>query len=79
LDYLPLLGDREAIVLGQGAPMPMRIRFHELGNSDVPRSRHHGFSQAWKSPNIDRQRLEEIVSLWRTTAAITADPRIGGA
>ncbi len=67
LDYLPLLGDREAIVLGQGAPMPMRIRFHELGNAEVPKSRHHGFSAAWKNPNIDREKLDEIVSLWRTT------------
>ena len=28
LEYLPLLADREAIVLGRGAPMPMRIKFH---------------------------------------------------
>jgi DNA helicase HerA-like ATPase len=67
IDNLPLLGDREAIVLGQGVPMPMRIRFHELVNVDVPKCRHPGFSHAWKSPNIDRQMLDKIVSQWRTT------------
>ncbi len=67
LDYLPLLGDREAIVLGQGVPMPMRIRFRDLGDTDVPRSRHGGFSAAWKNANIDRPQLDEIVALWRTT------------
>ncbi len=67
LDYLPLLGDREAIVLGQGVPMPMRIRFRDLGDTDVPRSRHGGFSAAWKNANIDRPQLDAIVALWRTT------------
>jgi len=67
LDYLPLLGEREAIVLGQGVPMPMRIRFRDLGDTDVPRSRHHGFSAAWKEANVGRRQLEDIVTLWRTT------------
>jgi len=44
VDFLPLLGDREAIVLGQGVSMPMRIRFDDLGKRGVPRSRHTGFS-----------------------------------
>jgi len=67
LAYLPLLGDREAIVVGQGVPMPMRIKFHDLGDTNVPRSRHGGFSSAWKSANIDRPQLDEIVALWRST------------
>jgi hypothetical protein len=67
LNYLPLLGDREAIVLGQAVPMPMRIRFHDLGDTDVPKSRHSGFSAGWKNANIDRTKLDEIVALWRST------------
>jgi len=65
VDFLPLLGDREAIVLGQGVSMPMRIRFDDLGKRGVPRSRHTGFSASWKSPNMDREGLDEIVSRWR--------------
>jgi len=47
--------------------MPMRIKFHDLGDTNVPRSRHGGFSSAWKSANIDRPQLDEIVALWRST------------
>ena len=65
VDFLPLLGDREAIVLGQGVSMPMRIRFDDLGKRGVPRSRHTGFSASWKSPNMEREGLDEIVSRWR--------------
>jgi DNA helicase HerA-like ATPase len=65
VDFLPLLGDREAIVLGQGVSMPMRVRFDDLGKRGVPRSLHTGFSKAWKTPNMDREGLDEIVARWR--------------
>jgi DNA helicase HerA-like ATPase len=65
VDFLPLLGDREAIVLGQGVSMPMRMRFDDLGKRGVPRSLHTGFSKAWKTPNMDRDGLDEIVARWR--------------
>jgi len=65
VDFLPLLGDREAIVLGQGVSMPMRVRFDDLGKGSVPRNRHMGFSKSWKSPNMDRQGLDELVGRWR--------------
>ena len=65
VDFLPLLGDREALVMGQGVSMPMRVRFDDLGKRGVPRSMHTGFSKAWKTPNMDRDGLDEIVARWR--------------
>lgn len=65
LDSLPLLGDREAIVFGQGVAMPMRIRFDDLDGEGRPHNRDAGFSHHWKSPNMDRQQLEAIVARWR--------------
>jgi DNA helicase HerA-like ATPase len=65
VDFLPLLGDREAIVLGQGVSMPMRVRFDDLGKRGVPRNMHVAFSKAWKAPNLDRNGLEELVGRWR--------------
>lgn len=65
LAFLPLLGDREAIVLGQGVAMPMRILFDDIGQKGVPSTRHEGFSVAWRNPNLDRAGLEEIVARWR--------------
>ncbi|HEY0265676.1 MAG TPA: DUF87 domain-containing protein [Rhizomicrobium sp.] len=65
VDFLPLLGDREAIVLGQGVSMPMRVRFDDLGKRHVPRNMNHGFSKSWKAPNMDRDGLDELVARWR--------------
>tara|TARA_R110000868_G_scaffold242393_5_gene497911 strand:+ start:4685 stop:6394 length:1710 start_codon:yes stop_codon:yes gene_type:complete len=65
LDFLPLLGDREAIVFGQGVSMPMRIRFDDMGAEARPQTHSLGFSESWKTPNMDLQQLEAIVARWR--------------
>ena len=66
IDFLPLLGDREALILGQGVSMPMRIRFDEL-TAKRPKNMNVGFSKSWKSQNMDRDMLENIITRWRTT------------
>jgi hypothetical protein len=65
LDFLPLLGDREAIVLGQGTSMPMRIKFDVLGRGAVPKNMNAGFSKSWKSQKLERASLDAIVTRWR--------------
>lgn len=65
LDFLPLLGDREAIAFGQGVNMPMRIRFDDMAADARPQTHSLGFSEAWKMPNMDRDQLEAIVARWR--------------
>jgi DNA helicase HerA-like ATPase len=65
LEYPPLLADREAIVLGRGAPMPMRIRFTDLPQASLPTMGHDDFTQRWATPNMDRHKLEETVACWR--------------
>jgi len=67
LDFLPLLGDREAIIVGQGVAMPMRITFADLGKGGVPRNLSTGFSRSWKQPNLDRPGLDAIVTRWRSS------------
>lgn len=68
LDFLAILGDREAIVLGQGVVMPMRVRFRDLKGHGVAQIGQYGFSTAWKHSAIDRGMLEEIVQRWRSPA-----------
>ncbi len=65
LDFLPILGERQAIVLGQGAPMPMRIQFHELTSPGLKATDKNKFSVAWKDSSFDREAMEEVVSRWR--------------
>jgi hypothetical protein len=66
LDLLPLLADREAIVLGQGVLMPMRIRFNDLGTDGVTDSRHEVFSSSWKNKMDDSASLSQIIAHWRS-------------
>jgi len=65
LDFLPLLGDREAIILGQGVSMPMRIKFDVLGRGNVPKNMNAGFSKSWKGQKLERSSLDAIVTRWR--------------
>jgi hypothetical protein len=65
LDFLPLLGDREAVVLGQGVSMPMRIKFDVLGRRDLPKNMNAGFSKSWKTQRLERASLDAIVTRWR--------------
>ncbi|MDE2183498.1 MAG: DUF87 domain-containing protein [Alphaproteobacteria bacterium] len=67
LDFLPLLGDREAIVLGQGTVIPMRVRFRKLERR-VSQTRHAAFSYAWKHTELDKEKLAAIVRRWRAPA-----------
>ncbi len=66
IDFLPLLGDREALILGQGVSMPMRIRFDELGGQKRPKNMNIGFSKSWKTENMNRETLDTIITRWRT-------------
>ena len=77
LEFLPLLGDREAIVLGQGVSMPMRITFADLGKTDVPRNLNTSFSKSWKQPNMDRAALNAIVTRWRASGREGAQDSLG--
>lgn len=66
VDFLPLLADREAIVLGQAASMPMRVRFDDLGTKMTPKNMNKGFSQSWKGETMARAELDAIVARWRS-------------
>ena len=65
LEHLPLLADREAIVLGRGAPMPMRIKFSDLPRGSLPGKGGSDFTERWATPNMTRQLLEDTVARWR--------------
>src|SRR5215469_753535 len=78
LEFLPMLGDREAIILGQGVSMPMRIMFDDLNCDTIPQNLNASFSRSWKSPSLNRQELESIVSRWRQTGREKAEPAAAG-
>ncbi len=65
LSCLPSLGLGEAIAVGEGVPMPTRIRFDALPRDAVPRSLTASFSDGWSVELEDSGFIERIVEQWR--------------
>lgn len=65
LDFLPSLGDGEAIVLGQAVSIPLRVRFPPLPDDRRPRSATPSFSAAWRDGGDGEIRVDELVRAWR--------------
>ena len=65
LSCLPSLGLGEAIAVGEGVPMPTRIRFDALPRDAVPRSLTASFSDGWSVEMEDAGFIERIVEQWR--------------
>ncbi|MDZ4741529.1 MAG: DUF87 domain-containing protein [Alphaproteobacteria bacterium] len=65
LDFLSSLGDGEAIAIGQGVSMPMRIRLSRLEPSQLPAGAGTFFSEMWGKDSATLADLERIVMRWR--------------
>jgi DNA helicase HerA-like ATPase len=65
LAALPSLRRQEAIVVGEGVPIPMRICFDSLPPQNQPHSGSAHFSRAWQADAADTDFIEEGVRRWR--------------
>lgn len=65
LSFLPSLADAEAIAVGEGVSLPMRIRFDRLPADRVPRSMSTRFSEQWNTDVRSDTFLENVVERWR--------------
>jgi hypothetical protein len=65
LEFLPSLGNGEAVAVGQGVTLPMRIKFKSLPEDQRPHSSTAVFSKAWDSGAEDLAYVREIVRRWR--------------
>jgi DNA helicase HerA-like ATPase len=59
------LATQEAIVCGEGVPLPMRIRFDDLPRGRRPRSEGADFAKAWRADLGDVAFRDEGVRRWR--------------
>jgi DNA helicase HerA-like ATPase len=50
---LPFLGNSEAIAVGEGVSIPMRLRFDRLPEDERPRSKSASFSDCWQASDDD--------------------------
>lgn len=69
LDFLPSLGQREAIAFGDGVRLPTRIRLSELPEEAMPRSRTAKFTEKWRQQIGDQDFLTAIVERWRAAGS----------
>lgn len=67
LEFLPSLGQREAIAFGDGMSLPVRIKFDELPKSCLPRSSTARFTEKWQKSVGDEGFLEQVVDRWRAS------------
>lgn len=67
LEFLPSLGQREAIAFGDGMSLPVRIKFDELPKHALPRSSTARFSERWQTSMGDDGFLDQIVERWRAS------------
>jgi len=71
LEFLPALGQREAIAFGDGVALPVRIKFDDLPATALPRSSTARFSEKWQNSVGDQNFLEAVVERWRAAGVCT--------
>ncbi len=64
-DAMPALNTGEAVVIGDGVPVPMHIRFDELAPQHRPASTTPTFSAAWQADDASNGLIEETIERWR--------------
>ncbi|HML11092.1 MAG TPA: DUF87 domain-containing protein [Stellaceae bacterium] len=65
MKFLPALRNGEAIAVGEGVSMPMRICFEPLADHHRPRSSTASFTSAWSKDVDDRSEVENTIDRWR--------------
>jgi hypothetical protein len=66
LGALPALRTQEAVVVGEGVPMPIRLRFDDLDPAHRPKSGNADFSIRWQREDQGRAFINTTVQRWRT-------------
>jgi DNA helicase HerA-like ATPase len=65
MDFLPSLGNGEAIAVGQGVTLPFRMKFNNLPDEQRPHSSTAVFTNAWDRGEEDLDFVRDIVRRWR--------------
>ncbi len=66
LSALSSLDNREAIVVGEGVSLPMRLRFDELAATERPRSTTAAFAESWQEDSADVGFIDRTIERWRS-------------
>ena len=62
---LPALRRQEAVVVGEGVTVPMRLHFDTLAPNELPRSGDAPFAEAWSKETVEPAFVLDAVDRWR--------------
>ena len=65
VNVLPTLRTQEALVVGEGTVVPVRLRFNDLAEEHQPQSADVPFAARWAAANNDAEYVESVVRRWR--------------
>ena len=65
LEFLPSLGNAQAVVVGEGVPVPTRLVFEALPGDRQPSRGGARFSEDWTGQQADRNFVATVVDRWR--------------
>ena len=65
VNVLPTLRTQEALVVGEGSVVPVRLRFLDLAENSQPQSTDVPFAHCWKTDTATADYVKEVVRRWR--------------
>ena len=65
VDVLPTLRSQEALVVGEGTAVPVRLKFSDLPEERRPHSADVPFASLWKEDTAGTDYVTEVVRRWR--------------
>lgn len=65
LNSLPALRNQQAVVVGEGVVLPMRIRFDDLPEAKRPQSDTASFASAWQEDRSEAGFVARTIDRWR--------------
>ena len=65
VNVLPTLRTQEALVVGEGSVVPVRLRFNDLPEENRPQSADVLFANCWSIESADSEYVEDVVQRWR--------------
>ena len=66
VDTLSTLRTQEALVVGEGSVVPVRLRFDDLPEGNRPQSADVPFAERWSTETADAAYVKEVIRRWRS-------------
>ncbi len=73
VDVLPTLRAQEALIVGEGTAVPVRVKFSDLSEDQLPHSADVPFASLWKEDSANAEYVKDVVRRWRQQERPTTD------